>query len=450
MDIIMNISKPVELIGKQKIRVGTFLPSVYSYSVFQDNCYLIFNLFTRGMISLTSEEYSLYQPIEITDPADVDSLYTFLIENYYYVPADQDEQKSYVEMNDLIQSFDYSKYISGYTILTTTACNARCFYCFEQDFVPVSMTESTAHELVEYMIRNSDGKTIHIHWFGGEPLCNVKVIDQISSELEERGVTFYANMTSNGYAFTPDIISRVKDKWKINYIQITLDGMEEEHNRRKNYKAVSDNPFLRTIENIHALLDAGVFVSLRVNFDPNNIDSVKELLPYLANEFSGKEKLSVYVAKIFEDCGSWKSGRTADQSIMMDQLHKEFTRFLADKKLSRTKAYDNRYKYYYCGANNVHHRTVGPDGKFLLCHNLSASDGYGSIFDGITDQELFKRWTVKSDIPEKCNGCPMLPECTTFSLCPSLDSMCREAKEHIVEIRVKEKYRRYLKTKEQS
>ena len=106
MDIIMNISKPVELIGKQKIRVGTFLPSVYSYSVFQDNCYLIFNLFTRGMISLTSEEYSLYQPIEITDPADVDSLYTFLIENYYYVPADQDEQKSYVEMNDLIQSFD--------------------------------------------------------------------------------------------------------------------------------------------------------------------------------------------------------------------------------------------------------------------------------------------------------------------------------------------------------
>ena len=445
MESILSISKAVVMLGKQRLIAGDYRPSVYNLVVPHEEHYFVYNLFARGMLRLTAEEYALFQATITVDPSDIDPFYSFLIENYFFVPSHQDEQKTYLEMNDLIHLMDHNPYIQAYTVLTTTACNARCFYCFEQDFVPVSMTKETAHRLVDYMIDHSDGRRIHIHWFGGEPLCNVPVIDQITTELQERGVDFISNMTSNGYAFTPDIVARMKDKWKINFVQITLDGMEEEHNRRKNFKAATGSPFLRTMENIHMLLKADVLVSIRINFDPNNIDSVKELLPYLVNEFSGEKKLMIYVAKIFEDCGTWKSGRTSDQSIMMHQLYEEFTQYLTDHKFARTKPADNAYKYYYCGANNSHHRTIGPDGKFLLCHNLSAEEGYGSIFEGITDRELFERWVVKSNAPERCNGCPLLPECTSFHMCPSTDNNCVETVRHGLQLRIMECYRRYLK-----
>lgn len=37
-----------------------------------------------------------------------------------------------------------AKAITNYTILTTTGCNARCFYCYEKGTKPVTMTAETA------------------------------------------------------------------------------------------------------------------------------------------------------------------------------------------------------------------------------------------------------------------------------------------------------------------
>lgn len=447
MDTILNISKATEMIGKQKIKPGTYRPSVYNYHIPYDDVHLIFNLFTRGMIALSNDEYASFSTQITVDPNTMDPFFTSLIEDYYFVPFTMDEQQSYLEMNDLIHLMDRDQYINSYTVLTTTACNARCFYCFEQDFEPVSMTKETAQALVEYMISHADGRKFHIHWFGGEPLCNVPVIDLISDELNKRGIKLYANMTSNGYAFTPEIIARVKDQWHLGFVQITLDGMEEEHNRRKNYKAATGSPFLRTMENIHALLDAGVTVSLRVNFDPDNVESVKELLPYLVTEFANEKNLIIYVAKIFEDCGSWKSGRSLEQSEMMTRLHNEFTQYLIDHRFSRTKPIDNGYRYYYCGSNNPHHRTISPDGKFLVCHNLSDSEGFGSIFDGITDKNLFDQWLDNAHVREKCDHCPLLPECTAFKMCPSVETDCAGTIENSITIKMRERYRRYLLSK---
>lgn len=444
METILNCSKPVELIGKQKIQACEYRPSIYNFTVIKDDKYLIYNLFTRGMVSLSAEEYKLFSSPIIPDPSNIDPLYSYFIENYYVIPSDMDDQKSYLEMNDLLHLMENDKYIDSYTLLTTTACNARCFYCFEQDFEPVTMTKETALKFVDYVIQNSGGRMVRIHWFGGEPLCNVPVIDLISSELESRGISFSTHMTSNGYAFTPEIVARVKDKWKLKFVQITLDGMEEEHNRRKNYKAATGSPFLRTMENIHMLLKAGVTVSVRINFDPNNVDSVKELIPYLVNEFSGEKHFVCYVAKIFDDCGSWKSGHTSEQMVMLNHLHEEFTQYLIDHRLSRTKPCNNAYKFYYCGANNIHHRTVGPDGKFILCHNLSATEGYGSIDEGITNPELFDRWTGKQNVPTECDHCPLLPECTPFNMCPTVENNCVETMESTLKAQILECYRRYL------
>ena len=445
MDIILNISKAIEVIGHQKIREGEYRPSIYNISLPQDDKILVYNLFTRGMLCLTQEEFEVASATCSGCSSELSELQTYLIENYYFVPSEMDEQKSYLEVNELIHTMDFRRHIRSYTVLTTTACNARCFYCFEKDFVPVSMDAKTAHDLAQYMLKNVGKEPLKIHWFGGEPLCNVAVMDQISAELREHGQEFNSHITSNGYAFTEELVLRAKNDWNVRFVQITLDGMEEEHNRRKNFKANQDNPFLRTIENIHLLLKHEITVSVRINFDPHNIESVRELLAYLKNEFAGEKRLVVYTAKIFDDCGSWKSGHTSEQAKMMNETHDEFTGFLADNNMSHPKARTNGYKYYHCGSNNVHHRTVSPEGKFLLCHNLSDTEGFGSIYDGITDQDLYHRWVINSEVAEKCNGCPLLPECTPFSMCPNILNNCLEERKFNVLKSMVERYRKYLK-----
>lgn len=97
-------------------------------------------------------------------------------------------------------------------------------------------------------------------------------IDQICSELREKGIPFSSTMISNGYLFDADMISRAKAEWKLTFVQITLDGTEETYNRVKAYVGVKDNPFRRVINNINELLRSDIDVSIRLNVDRYNAD----------------------------------------------------------------------------------------------------------------------------------------------------------------------------------
>lgn len=449
MEQILKISRAVEQIGLQKVKTGVYRSSKYNYVVHEDGKYLIYNLFTRGMLCLTTDEYNtLLQNAVVQAPKDVDEFLSFLIGNYYLIPDDMDEQSVYCDLNDVIRLLDRKAEINSYTVLTTTACNARCFYCFEKDFLPVTMTTKTAHDLAAYMQRNCGGNKLSLHWFGGEPLCNTAVIDVITQDLKAAGCSYVSSITSNGYAFTEEIAKRAKEQWNVSYVQITLDGMTEEHNRRKKFRGNDPNPFEKIIENIHLLLRNDITVSVRINLDQNNIESVRELLFFLNNEFPADKKLVIYVAKIFDDCGAWKVDRTSVEREKLDESHKEFIRFLLENQRFRIKAVDNSYKYYHCGSNNIHHRTISPEGKFLACHNLSATLSYGSIYDGITDKETFDRWTSSSKtIREKCDGCALLPQCTTFSQCPNLKQNCKEDTANHLDRLISERYRRFVEKK---
>ena len=61
-----------------------------------------------------------------------------------------------------------------YRILTTTACNARCSYCYENGAVLSTMDPDTAEKTAELIIRNyqTQPTDIVLEWFGGEPLLN--------------------------------------------------------------------------------------------------------------------------------------------------------------------------------------------------------------------------------------------------------------------------------------
>ena len=68
-------------------------------------------------------------------------------------------------------------------ILTTTACNARCEYCYEKGFKIETMTLETANKLVDYILKLPRMDKFYIHWFGGEPLLNENIIDLVMKKV---------------------------------------------------------------------------------------------------------------------------------------------------------------------------------------------------------------------------------------------------------------------------
>ncbi len=182
-----------------------------------------------------------------------------LIDRWFLVPQEHDDRKACHEIREMAALLKpATNTVTTYVILTTTGCNARCFYCYEKGTKPVVMTAETASKVVRYIVAHRGDENVSIRWFGGEPLVNVKVIDQICTELREQGVPFRSSMVSNGYLMDADMVERAKDLWQLQHVEITLDGMAQTYNRVKDYVYRGVNAFERVLENIGMLTAAGI------------------------------------------------------------------------------------------------------------------------------------------------------------------------------------------------
>ena len=141
-----------------------------------------------------------------------------------------------------------------FEILTTTRCNANCFYCYESNLNKTeTMTKETAENLIQFMIKHRFGEQpLTIQWFGGEPLLNQRIIDYIVDRLNELEIPFSSTMISNAFLLNEETIEKL-EKWKLKSIQITLDGLNDDYNKAKNYVYTDVDAYLTVMNNIHKL-----------------------------------------------------------------------------------------------------------------------------------------------------------------------------------------------------
>ena len=238
-----------QIVGRQK-RVDGERYRLMTYVVQQPvtDGLLLYNTLTCSMVLLQPDEAA-----DITAQRE-------LIDRWFLVPQGHDDRKLCRQVRQMVALLKpAAKTISTYIILPTTGCNARCFYCFEKGTKSVSMTAETASKVVHYIVAHRGDEEVSLKWFGGEPLVNAKVIDQICTELREQGVPFRSIMTSNGYLFDADKVQRAKDLWQLRRVQITLDGTEQTYNRVKAYVYQGVNAFERVLQNIGMLIATGIF-----------------------------------------------------------------------------------------------------------------------------------------------------------------------------------------------
>ncbi len=414
MEIIKKAQSRIEKIwGKQSLKDTPYRLMKYTLTQEYEDELLLHNAITGELVKLNSEEQDFLKHL----PAAVPSTYASLVQEHFLVPVDYDEKKVIHQIRQILSKLDKDKSIVGYTILPTTYCNARCFYCYECDYEHVHMTEERAHEVVRYITDHCQGKDISILWFGGEPLMGAKIISQITEELTEKGITFHSSMISNGALFNKELVATARDDWNLKRIQITIDGTEPVYNQVKDYVNMKGSPYQTVLENIRLLLQADIFVSIRMNLGFHNIEDIRLLIQELSETFAGHKNISMYVHELFEGAGIDPRTYTTEERNYLIDLVTSLNDEIAQKGMYFSHKHLPSLSTVHCMADNDHSVIIQPGGELTKCEHSPALEHFGMINSEEYNRDLLNQWKTHA-IPSTCEECPLYPSCIWPESCP--------------------------------
>ena len=389
--------------------------SMFLYTIKVEKGLLIYNTLTHSLTLLQGEEIAVFEKYECSNAMILEGL----IRKRIFVDADLDEIKLYKQIYNVAKNLDIKKDITLYTILTTMDCNARCFYCYEEKEPHSHMTIETAESLVNYISSHCGKKEVKLSWFGGEPLCNISVIDYICKALRQKGIKFSSIMTTNGYLFNDALITNAYKNWNLERVQITLDGTEDRYNKIKNYIYKDDlSPFKRVIKNISMLIDAGIKVVIRLNLSEENIDDIYELVNFISKQFNDKKLFYVYTGLVSNYNAIEYIWGSEHRKAMIEERNK-LEKYIFELGLKNNIKPANTLQIRQCMAAYDGSTVITPDGKLCKCEHIEDGEIYGSIFTDKVNKDIIKSWSEEIEHDHKCNKCLYLPLCFHLKKCPA-------------------------------
>lgn len=365
-----------------------------------------------GVIALIDED-KLAQYLDFAEngtPVADEALLADLRHNGFVVGEDYDELAA---LKYRLHRFRYDTSRLNLTIAPTSNCNFRCIYCYEKDSIkPVTMSEQTQEELIAFVKQYiSTIKSLNVCWYGGEPLLALDVIEKLSEVLlklcEENKVAYYASMVSNGYLLTPETVEKLH-RWKIEDVQITLDGAAEDHDKRRFLKGGLPT-FDRIIENLCAAKEnLPKQVTIRINADRHNIDRVDNVIKIL-REKGLDGKVFPYLAMV-ENSNDAYNDNSCLHSNEFSQREFEFITQNGLDILSHTP----RQLGNYCMADSCAGFVFNADGRIYRCWNDIGIEArsVGTLKAGRMESPLFFDY-LRYDPTEDpaCRDCKFLPVC---------------------------------------
>lgn len=404
MKIVRPASAIIEkVVGEQNLQASSsyrFLTYIVQQPVGEG--ILIYNLLTRSIVLLSMDEWE-----DLENEQD-------LVRKWFLVPKDFDDKKFCHQVRNLAKSFCKKELIpQSFTILPTTGCNARCFYCFERGTTPKTMSEQIAYDTARFIIRKQRGQFVDLRWFGGEPLYNVKAIDIICEELKKAKIEFTSKMVSNGFLFDNMKIEKAIQLWNLQSVQITLDGAEQIYNKIKNYIYQGINAYQRVIKNIGILLESGINVSIRLNLDKHNYESLSLLIDELYRQYSAFNSLTIYTSSLNDGTGlaqNWEEKR----KILKHQIDLD-SKIRIRGLFRRLEA--KEIKTHCCMADSGRSIIILPDGSLGLCEENVEDGSLGTIYKDEFNEEFIRSYREQKPDMALCDKCAIYPECIRLRKC---------------------------------
>lgn len=192
------------------------------------------------------------------------------------------------ERLDVLNLFDVwnrSRRTLNVIAVMSLACNLRCVYCYEggRKGPDTHMSEETADNLVRFLSGKLDGNdTIHVDFYGGEPLLGLSRIIDISKRMadiaQKNGVRYDFSLVTNGTLLTPAVLDSLIPLG-LKSLKVTIDGPGDIHDVQR--PGISGRGSFETI--VQNIMGACKRTSVQIggNFSKRNYARFPELLDYL-------------------------------------------------------------------------------------------------------------------------------------------------------------------------
>ena len=415
--ISLPLKDVIEIAGDQPLLDCVSRKSSFCYEVKVKGGCLLYNSLTKECLFLSEAELK------------EDEIRNILEKKWYYVPSEFDEIKFVEDIRDIANyTLCQTDGFVSYTILTTTDCNARCFYCFEANAPKIAMTDEMIGKVLEYIDRTRcKDKKLGIQWFGGEPLYNKKAIDVICAGLKNRNIEYDSTMISNGYLFDKQTIEDAKKLWNLKTVQITLDGTEKVYNRVKAYIYENVNAYECVLNNIENLLSSEINVTIRLNIDAYNVKDMNLLVEELASRYKGKKGLTVYSHTLFEEVGKCNAfRRTQERRKDLCDSQNDLDDRIVSYGLNPNARINRKFMTHFCMADSYGSIVILPDGHLTKCESCLEGDFVGHVDFGNLDEKMLAKYSKRYENTEECKTCVLYPDCIRLEVCHETGSCHKE------------------------
>lgn len=388
---------------------------------------LAFNAMSRVLGQMDVEDYETYKKIangEITDYTQVSrDLFEKLKRGNFLIPEPRDEIQKIKAMHYMAR-FKHQGF--GLTIIPTLECNFACDYCYEpgnpnatkdsQGKIMKRQVQDSIVKIVKW--RLSRGTMLGISWYGGEPLLGLQVIESLTEKFTEvckkKKAKYFAGIVTNGYLLTPEILKKLI-RLNITFAQVTIDGPEEIHNKRRPL-AGGDPTYQTIMHNLERIPeDIHFSMAIRVNIDKRNKDHVPALLRELKERnLHTRKNIKISFANVMTDncaCTDIKENCIFTSDFATDDLNL----YREAVKLG-FRIYDYPGPMFSCcAAIGSNYFIVEPDGTLLACwETVGRKDmSIGKIENSILKlNDNYYEWLSYSPFEKKeCLNCSVLPIC---------------------------------------
>lgn len=363
--------------------------------------YLIFNTLHQNLVFINKCDYEDFEKETKTNPNYPEWINEGLLGNNL-------ENEYFDKYQQVYSKKDKKRQVL--TIFTTTACNARCAYCFEQGIKTMSMDLKNIEKLSQAIINSINSDWLHITWFGGEPLLFANTIDKLTQDIktycENNNIKYTASIITNGSLINDDIKQKMHSKWNIVSTQITLDGLAKKYNKIKAY--VDNSDFEKVINNIKLIASKKHKVTIRINFDKHNLTNCLKLVKFLYKNDLKSDKVFIYFSPITTTKGNDKS-----KKLINNQYKKIFKVLIKYNYLKNLQYFNFYLAEHHCQAEQPNSYCLFPNGIVTKCQRQKPQISNISIYDDNFLNKLNNDWQNYENSKQnaKCQDCISLPLC---------------------------------------
>lgn len=369
---------------------------------------IIYNAFSGGVLKLNSEYSAQFERLENGDTKKVSSELIEGLTDGAMLIDDALNEEHFLKACSLATRFQSNSL--SVTIAPTLECNFRCPYCYEKGHRHNIMTSNVEEQVIKSIKKLTQNKdSLGITWYGGEPLLAIDVIERITHAVRMNVAMYDASIVTNGYLLNKEMAKKLFELG-ITRVQVTLDGPEHIHNKRRILYDGSGT-FFQILENISDSCDI-LKISVRVNVDKENITEVESLLDDF-DKYGLKGKISLYIAPVSN------INNTCSTHVCFTE--KEY----AYEQIKFYKKHLNRGYYFMnipkcnvglCGAVSETTLLIDPLGDLYKCWDDvgNKNEKVGSLFEEKNSNLSPKLVEWLSYDPfenSKCKNCSIMPIC---------------------------------------